>query len=109
MKAAGATPRDIVKLTYFVVDYDAEKRIHARVMEEFLGGHRPTSTLVEVKGLARKGWLFEVEAVAAVGGLGESASPTLSSSPDVGDGGVKGGEVDVVVVGGGLSGLQVSG
>lgn len=95
MQAAGATPRDIVKLTYFIVGYDEGNRVHAPIVKEFLGSHRPTSTLVGVSRLAREGWLFEVEAVVAVDGYGSVGIKEGS-----------GRDVDVVVVGGGLSGLQ---
>lgn len=101
LRAAGATPRNIVKLTYFIVGYDSTNRVHAPIMTEFLEGHRPTSTLVSVSALAKPGWLFEVEAVASV--------PALSLGSDVEEEGGKNKEVDVVVVGGGLSGLQVGG
>lgn len=70
LEAAGATPRDIVKLTYYVVDLESNIEAFRRAYVEFLtderGIHKAPSTLLDVKGLAKKEWLVEVEAVAAV-------------------------------------------
>lgn len=68
LAAAGAGPRDVVKLTVLVVDHS-----HARLAilgEElaaaFGGDHRPTCTLIPVPRLALDGMLFEIEALAAL-------------------------------------------
>lgn len=62
--AAGARWRDVVKLTYFVVDMSGLETIRA-VRDEFVDAARPpTSSLVQVAGLVRPEWLIEVEAVA---------------------------------------------
>lgn len=68
LAAAGAGPRDVVKLTVLVVDHS-----HARLAvfgEElaaaFGAGHRPTCTLIPVPRLALDGMLFEIEAMAAL-------------------------------------------
>jgi enamine deaminase RidA (YjgF/YER057c/UK114 family) len=54
----------VVKLTYFVVDVAGLAAIRA-VRDEFVdGGRPPTSTLVQVAGLAHPDLLLEVEAVA---------------------------------------------
>jgi monoamine oxidase len=66
LDAAGAGVKDLVKLTFYIVDYSPEVRAHSRLLEEFLEGHRPPSTLVPVPVLGRPGLLFEIEAVAAV-------------------------------------------
>tara|TARA_R110002060_G_scaffold38650_4_gene49936 strand:- start:83 stop:490 length:408 start_codon:yes stop_codon:yes gene_type:complete len=70
LETAGASVRDIVKLTYYVVDLEANIDAFRRVYVEFLtdreGIHRAPSTLLCVAGLAKKEWLVEVEAVAAV-------------------------------------------
>jgi monoamine oxidase len=99
--AAGATQTDIVKLTYYIVGYDPSKRYHAKVLLEYLNGHRPPSTLVPVTALARPEFLFEIEAVAAILDL-KSMPAVVKPQP--------GGSMtaDVVVVGGGLSGLQAA-
>ncbi|QWP78425.1 RidA family protein [Lysobacter sp. K5869] len=68
LAAAGAGPRDVVKLTVLVVDHS-----HARLAifgEElaaaFGGDHRPACTLIPVPRLALDGMLFEIEATAAL-------------------------------------------
>jgi enamine deaminase RidA (YjgF/YER057c/UK114 family) len=62
--AAGAGWPDVVKLTYFVVDVSELATIRA-VRDEFVDRDRPpTSTLVQVAGLAYPDLLLEVEAVA---------------------------------------------
>jgi monoamine oxidase len=99
--AAGATPADIVKLTYYIVDYSPKNRYHAKVLEEFLNGHRPPSTLIPITHLARPEYKFEIEAVAAIRDL-HAIPPIVRPAPA---GSLT---VDVVVVGGGLSGLQAA-
>jgi enamine deaminase RidA (YjgF/YER057c/UK114 family) len=62
--ASGAGWSDVVKLTYFVVDMSGLATIRA-VRNEFIDESRPpTSTLVQVAGLAYPDLLLEVEAVA---------------------------------------------
>ncbi len=68
LAAAGATPRDIVKLTTFVVDYCPELlpgigEAKRRVLGE---GDPAASTLVGVTALAHPDLLIEVECVAWV-------------------------------------------
>ncbi|KAH8805489.1 putative mao-B [Xylogone sp. PMI_703] len=89
LEAAGASVHDILKLTYYIVNYDPNNRRHFKPLVKFLDGHRPATTLVAVPALAKPEFLFEVEAIAAV----REDSPT---------------ECDVVVVGAGLSGLQAA-
>lgn len=89
LEAAGAKVTDIIKVTYYVVNYDPKHRRHTPHLVKFLNGHRPASTLVPVQALATPEYLFEIEATAAV-----SQAPTQM--------------VDVVVVGAGLSGLQTA-
>jgi enamine deaminase RidA (YjgF/YER057c/UK114 family) len=63
LEAAGAGWSDVVKLTYFVVDVAGLATIRA-VRDEFVDRSRPpTSTLVQVAGLAYPDLLLEVEAV----------------------------------------------
>jgi enamine deaminase RidA (YjgF/YER057c/UK114 family) len=64
LEAGGAAFRDVVKLTFYVIDV-AELPTIRKVRDEFVDGDRPpTSTLVQVAGLAQPDLLLEVEAVA---------------------------------------------
>lgn len=63
LKEAGAEMKDVVKLNTYVTDvrsYDAVREIRA----QYFKGHKPTSTLIEVKGLAKPEYLIEIETVA---------------------------------------------
>ncbi|KAG4430037.1 hypothetical protein IFR05_014476 [Cadophora sp. M221] len=70
LEVAGATFRDIVKLTYYIVDLetniDAFRRVYVKFLTDGEGIHKAPSTLLSVAGLAKKEWFIEVEAVAAV-------------------------------------------
>ena len=64
--AAGATWADVFKLTIYVVDTSEMAAVRA-VRDQFVDPSRPpTSTLIQVAGLALPDILIEVEAVAAV-------------------------------------------
>lgn len=89
LEAAGARVEDVLKLTYYIVDYSPENPRHRPALLEFLGNHRPGSTLVPVPALAQPAFKFEIEATAAI--------PQYPTE-----------RVDVVVVGAGLSGLQTA-
>lgn len=89
LEAAGARVEDVLKLTYYIVDFDHENPRHRQPLLEFLGEHRPPTTLIPVQKLASPDFIFEVEAIAAI-----PQHPSES--------------VDVVVVGAGLSGLQAA-
>lgn len=89
LEVAGAAVTDVMKLTYFIVNYDPQHRRHFKPLMDFLGGHRPATSLVPVPCLAKPEYLFEVEAIAAV-----REQPLQTC--------------DVVVVGAGLSGLQAA-
>ncbi|EXJ84244.1 hypothetical protein A1O3_04911 [Capronia epimyces CBS 606.96] len=101
LEASGATPRDVLKLTYYIVNYDPNNRPHAALIFDWLQGHRPATALVPVPYLANPKFLFEIEAVAAVRDPA-LAAPLLPLVPG------KVENVDVVVVGAGLSGLQAA-
>ena len=72
LKAAGASLRDVVKITFYIVGWDAARdgmELGKPLMEfltDHLGVHRPPSTLLSVAGLAKPEWRFEVDCVAAV-------------------------------------------
>lgn len=68
LAAAGASFRDVVKLTYFVVGLAPE---HVPVVREVRRNHLdadnpPASTLVGVAALVDPDWMIEIEAVAVV-------------------------------------------
>lgn len=67
LAAAGATTDDIVKMTYYVVNYKPEQLpVIRQVRNQFLTlpERRPASTLVGVQSLFEEGVLVEIEAVA---------------------------------------------
>ena len=65
LRAAGASPQDVVKVTVFLTDVDDRARINP-VRQRFFGDARPASTLVEIARLAIPGAKIEVEAVAVL-------------------------------------------
>lgn len=89
LEAAGAGVDDVLRLNYYIVNYDVKHRRHLQPLLGFLGGHRPATTLIPVPALATPECIFEVEAIAAL--------PRVATR-----------DVDVVVVGAGLSGLQAA-
>lgn len=60
---AGASLRDIVSVTIFVLDMDDVRRI-AGVRRELFGDHKPASTAVEVSALMLPGGKIEINAIA---------------------------------------------
>ncbi|EED17440.1 mao-B, putative [Talaromyces stipitatus ATCC 10500] len=89
LDATGAKVTDIVKVVYYIVNYDPNNRRHFEPLKAFLNGHRPASTLVPVPKLANPEFVFEIEAYLAI-----PQEPLKT--------------VDVVVVGAGLSGLKAA-
>jgi 2-iminobutanoate/2-iminopropanoate deaminase len=63
LAAAGASIRDVVKVTVFLTDVRDRVAVNT-VREEIFGGTRPASTLVEVSKLVVDGARVEIEAVA---------------------------------------------
>ena len=61
---AGATPKDIVKVTVFVKDISKFREIHDARLEFFHPDHLPASTMVEVSKFVHPDALIEIEAVA---------------------------------------------
>lgn len=67
LAASGATFKDVVKLTSFIVDMSQIEK-YRDVRSEYLKGnpHPPTSTTVAVPRLVREDYLLEVEAIAVL-------------------------------------------
>ncbi|KAL2867400.1 putative flavin-containing amine oxidase [Aspergillus lucknowensis] len=97
---AGASVKDILKLTVYIVNYNPAHRVHTRHIQRFLAGHRPAITLVPVAQLAASGWLFEVDAV--VSRPVPKSVPLPLAAPPARD------DVDVVIIGAGLAGLSAA-
>jgi enamine deaminase RidA (YjgF/YER057c/UK114 family) len=69
LKAAGAAPSDVVRLTWYVTDRDEYTKGLAGVgaaYREVFGKHYPAMTLVVVAGLLEEGAKVEIEATAVV-------------------------------------------
>lgn len=67
LTAAGATKRDIFKVTHHVVDFDMEKQNPAKVFCDWMGSdHRPASAMLPVTRLAGPGLMYEIETLAIV-------------------------------------------
>jgi 2-iminobutanoate/2-iminopropanoate deaminase len=62
LRAAGASPADVLKVTVYLTHIEDRTRINP-VRQEFFGAARPASTLVEVSRLAIPGMRVEIEAV----------------------------------------------
>lgn len=67
LAASGATFKDVVKLTSYIVDMSQIDK-YRDVRSEYLKGnpHPPTSTTVAVPRLVREDYLLEVEAIAVL-------------------------------------------
>ncbi len=68
LAAEGAAPKDVAKITFFVVNLKAEDLPAIRGVRDafFANLEPPASTLVGVTALAGPDWLIEVEAIAAI-------------------------------------------
>ncbi|KAB2575537.1 putative flavin-containing monoamine oxidase AofH [Lasiodiplodia theobromae] len=120
LAGAGAQLRDVVKLTFYVVDWDlsthGQPLVEAVVAalttgsgESKTNSNKPVTTLVPVPKLAFPEAKFEIEATAWVGGESRpwstnDASATTHTAAATPTAVV----VDVVVVGGGFSGLMAA-
>jgi enamine deaminase RidA (YjgF/YER057c/UK114 family) len=68
LQAVGAGFRDVVKLTYFIVDM-TQMPVVREVRDQFIRPEQlPASTAVEIRRLAREEFLLEVEATAVLAG-----------------------------------------
>ena len=68
LQAVGAGFRDVVKLTYFIVDM-TQMPVVREVRDQFIHPEQlPASTAVEIRRLAREEFLLEVEATAVLAG-----------------------------------------
>jgi enamine deaminase RidA (YjgF/YER057c/UK114 family) len=66
LAAAGATPRDIVQVRQYVVNLLPVDSCRRLLYEEFMGDHRPPSTVIGVAALAQEEFLYEIEVMAVV-------------------------------------------
>jgi len=65
LKAVGAGPQHVVKVTVFLTDVDDRTRINP-ARQRYFGEHRPASTLVEVSALVLPALKVEIEAQAVI-------------------------------------------
>jgi enamine deaminase RidA (YjgF/YER057c/UK114 family) len=69
LRAGGAEPRHLVRLTWYVTDrgaYRANRAEIGRTYREVIGAHYPAMTLVQVNALLENAALVEIEATAVV-------------------------------------------
>jgi enamine deaminase RidA (YjgF/YER057c/UK114 family) len=69
LEAAGGSPRDVIRLTWFVLDRDGYLAARAEVGEayrEVFGRHYPPMSVVVVAGLIEREALVEIEATAVI-------------------------------------------
>jgi len=66
LREAGATLRDVVKITTFVTDMSQYGKFSSVRKKVFGNGPYPASSTVKVAGLVKDGLLVEVEAIAVV-------------------------------------------
>jgi 2-iminobutanoate/2-iminopropanoate deaminase len=62
LDAAGATFRDVLRVTVYLTDVNDRTEINP-IRKEYFGDVRPASTLIEVAGLAVPGMKVEIEAI----------------------------------------------
>lgn len=70
VRAAGGTPSDIVRMTWYVTDkhaYNAAARELGKAYREIIGEHYPAMTLVVVAALLEDRAKVEIEATAVLG------------------------------------------
>ncbi|EJP62094.1 amine oxidase [Beauveria bassiana ARSEF 2860] len=109
LNAASASAHDVVKLTFYVVDWpwtEKESLVEPwlKLFVQCSDNYRPPTTVIPVSKLAQPEAKFEVEAIASIGGrsklfnseLRHTAQPNNMIN------------VDVVIVGAGFSGTQAA-
>jgi 2-iminobutanoate/2-iminopropanoate deaminase len=64
LSAADMRACDLLKLTVFLTDA-SDYPIYASLRKQFLGDHKPASTLLVVASLALPSWKVEIEGIAA--------------------------------------------
>jgi 2-iminobutanoate/2-iminopropanoate deaminase len=62
LRAAGASPADVLKVTVYLTHVDDRTAINP-VRQQYFGAARPASTLIEVSKLAIPGMRVEIEAI----------------------------------------------
>jgi len=68
LRAAGGTPKDIIRVTVFVSDISRFREIHDARLAYFDADHLPASTMVEISKFVHEDALIEIEAIAVIGG-----------------------------------------
>lgn len=69
LKAAGASAKDVVKITLLIMDHDAKKLAYlVKKRKAVFGDNPPASTLIPVPALYAPNVLFEIDAVAVAPG-----------------------------------------
>jgi enamine deaminase RidA (YjgF/YER057c/UK114 family) len=67
LAAAGVTPVNVAKMTWYVLNYaESVLPMLIEARREAFGPHAPASTLIGVQALAQAGFLIEVEAIAVL-------------------------------------------
>lgn len=64
LKTQGADWSSVVRMTTYLVDMKSGRDQYVEVSKQFLKGHLPASTLLEVKGLASPDIIVEIEITA---------------------------------------------
>ncbi|EXJ53486.1 uncharacterized protein A1O5_13262 [Cladophialophora psammophila CBS 110553] len=98
LAAAGATPADIVKIRFYIKDYNPSKlaALGHSLRDLVDGQNAPPSLLLSTPSLSDPKYLFEIDATAAV----SYNQARMGNDKTI--------NTDVVVVGAGLSGLQAA-
>lgn len=66
LAAVGATFADVAKMTIFMLDVSQAQVMRDIRAEYLVTGREPTTTLVEIRRLAREEFLIEIEAIASL-------------------------------------------
>lgn len=77
---AGATFKDVVKVTVFTKDITRFREIHDARLEFFPPDHLPASTMVEVSGFVHPNALIEIEAIAVLPAPRSAAASALGTA-----------------------------